>query len=140
VGEQHLGSPEKQVAVVVERVVEPGQNPTLRLGGEVDERVPADEQIEPRDRRVLGEVVAPEDDGPPKGGAKDEALPLAVEIPFADVGVDGGDLLGGVARASLAECLLVDVGGVDLDAVEVALLAEGMAEKDRRGVRLLARR
>ena len=47
--------------VVVEREVEPAQDPRLRLGVEVHERVAADEQVDARDRRVLHEVVAAED-------------------------------------------------------------------------------
>ena len=41
--------------------VESAQDLRLRLGGEVHERVAADEQVDPRDRCVLDEVVAAED-------------------------------------------------------------------------------
>src|SRR2546430_12214202 len=68
--------------------MEAGENSTLRLRGEVDERVATDQQIEPRDRRVLGEVVPPEDDRPPECGAKDKSLPLAIEKPILEVRVE----------------------------------------------------
>src|SRR5256885_5975123 len=118
--------------------MEAGENSTLRLRGEVDERVATDQQIEPRDRRVLGEVVPPEDDRPPECGAKDKSLTLAIEKPFLEVRVERPQLLGGVARARLAQGLLVDVGGIHLDAVEVRLLPHFLAEQDRGRVSLLA--
>ena len=44
--EQHLGSAEKQVTVVLERVMEAPQDAALRLRGEVHEGVAADQEIE----------------------------------------------------------------------------------------------
>src|SRR6266566_6859837 len=102
--------------------MEPSEDSALRLRGEVDERVAADQQVEPRDRRVLREVVPPEDHRATECGAKNKSLTLAIEKPILDVRVERPQLLGGVARTRLAQGLLVDVGGIHLDAVEVRLL------------------
>src|SRR5207302_7071327 len=69
--------------------------------------------------------------------AKDEPLTLLFEERLLDVRVERPQLLGGISRASFAEGLLIDVGGVDLDPIEVPLLAKRLAEKDRGRVRLL---
>jgi hypothetical protein len=46
---------------VVQREVEAGEDPRLRLGVEVHQRVAADQQVDARDRRVLDQVVPAED-------------------------------------------------------------------------------
>src|SRR5260370_39803355 len=67
VGEQHLRATQEQVAVVVERVVKPAEDSTLRFRREVDERVAADQQVETGYGRILRQVVTAEGHRPPDG-------------------------------------------------------------------------
>jgi len=46
VRQQHLGASEEQIAFVVQRIVEPGEDSSLRLSREVHERVATDQEIE----------------------------------------------------------------------------------------------
>ena len=104
---------------VAQREVEVAQDVRLRLRIEVHQRVAADEQVQPRDRRVLDEVVAAEDQRSPQVGAERVALvrrarssaraaPAARARPRARVYV---------AWRAASSALLVDVGRVDLHAL-----------------------
>ena len=135
-GEKHLGPTQKKVPLVVQRVMEPRQDPTLRLRREIDERVAADQEVEPGDGRILGHVVAAEDHRAAKSGTKHQTLALAFEVPRFQVVVDRSEVLRNIAATSFGERILVDVGGVDLDPVDEGLLAERLAEQHRSGVRL----
>ena len=56
-----LGLAEHQEAVRLERVVEHREQLPLQLRVQVDEDVAAEDQVEPRERRIPGEVLARED-------------------------------------------------------------------------------
>ena len=140
VGQEHLRAAEKQIAVVIQGVVETRQDLALRLGREIDERVAADQQVQARDGRVLRQVVPAEDHRPAKRGMQEEPLALRFEIPLGDVFADRRDVFGRIARTRLGQGLLVDVGRVDLDPVEKRLLAERLAEQDGRRACLLSGR
>ena len=73
VGDQHLRLAEQQNPVVASAKWKRREDPRLRLGGEVHQRVAADQQVDPRDRRVLDQVVATEDDRAAQILAKDVA-------------------------------------------------------------------
>ncbi len=64
--EQHLRATEKQIAVVLEGVVEARKDAALGFSGEVHERVPADQEVQTGDGRVLHEVVPAEDQRAPE--------------------------------------------------------------------------
>src|SRR4051794_20628371 len=136
--DEHLGLAEEQVAPRVQREVEAPQDARLRLRIEVHERVAARQEVDPRDRRVLGEVVAPEDHRPAQVLAERVALVALLEVALEERGRDRLDLLGRVrGLASLVQCVLVDLGRVDLHAVEVRVDAQRLGEDHRHRVRLL---
>ena len=139
VAEDHLGPAQKQISVVVQRVVEPGQDPALRLRREIDECVPADEQVEAGDGRVLRDVVPAEDDRPAQRTAKHVAFALAFEILRPEVFGKRGQVLGAIPATPLAQRIFVDVRGIDLDPVDEACFPHRFAIQDRRRVGLLAR-
>ena len=58
---QRLRFSQEEIAVVTEGVVEPLQERLLRLAVEVDQQVPAHQDVQARDRRVLQHVVVTED-------------------------------------------------------------------------------
>ena len=141
VRDEHLRLAEHEHAVVVEREVEPAQDPRLRLRVEVHERVAADEQVDPGDRGVLHEVVAAEDHRTPQIAAERVALVGALEEALERLAghvLDGPCRVRAVARG--VERLLVDVRRVDLHAVQERRLAERLGEHHRDRVGLLARR
>src|SRR5712664_2682133 len=106
------------MAVVLQRVVKAGENPVLRLGCEVDERVATDQEVETRDGSVVHQIVDAEDQRTPKGRLKDKASVLGLEVAIADRGLNRFQLRGGVeARAGFEQSLLVDVRGIDLDSL-----------------------
>ena len=118
VRDEHLRLAQHEHAVVVEREVEPAQDPRLRLGVEVHERVAADEQVDPGDRGVLHEVVAAEDHRTPEVAAERVALVGALEEALERLArhvLDRPCRVGAVARG--LERLLVDVRRVDLHAI-----------------------
>ena len=96
--------------------MKPGQHAGLGLGIQVHQGVPAGEQIDPRDRRVIDQVVAPEDDLAAEVLAKEiEAVDMlevfrqqlrrnSLHLPFLVRGL-----------ASSIERVFVHIGRVDLD-------------------------
>jgi hypothetical protein len=115
VRQQRFGLAEEDVAVLRHREVEAGKDPGLGLDVEVHQRVAADQQIDPRDRRVLHQVVAAEDQRSPQIRAKDVPPAHRLEIARQLLRRQPGDLAVVVARRPrLGERLLVGVGGVDL--------------------------
>jgi hypothetical protein len=140
VGDEHLRLAQQQQPLVIECEMKAAEDLRLRLGGEVHQRVAAHEQVDPRDRRILDEVVAPEDHPAPQVLAKDVALVGALEEPVQGVARDVFELarlVGPVPR--LVQRLLVDVGGVDLDSVAERGVPEHAGEHHGDGVRLLPR-
>src|SRR3954447_9334141 len=108
---------------------------------EVHEGVPRDQEVDPRDRQVLQEVVAPEDDAAPDLVAESEPAVRLDEVPLAELGRQRLQLRLPVRREPrLGQRRLVDVRRVVLDALAVPVLAERLGEEDGRGVGLLARR
>src|SRR5207244_10755856 len=106
---------------------------------EVDERGATDQPGEPGDGRVWRQDVAAEDDRSAQRRPKHETVALALEVARPQVLVQRLELSGGVAGASFAQRLLVDICGVDLDPVDEALLAQRLAQEDGRRIRLFAR-
>ena len=139
VRDQHLGLAEQQHAVVVEREVEPPQDLRLRLGGEIHQRVAADEQVDAGDRRILDEVVAAEDHASPEVLAEHVPLIGPLEELLERVAWHVLYLPRQVgAVTGVVERLLVDVGGVDLDPLPEGVISEHRARTPSRRVRLFA--
>ena len=121
--------------------VEAGEDAGLGLGVEVHQGVAAHEQVDPRDRGVLHEVVAPEDHRPAQVLAEDVPAARVVEVPLEQLGRDAAHLALGVAGLpGVGERLLVDVGCVDLDAVAELGEAHQLGQHDREGVGLFTGR
>src|SRR5207302_2462811 len=121
---EHLRAAQEQVTVRREREAEVGEDAVLRLGAEVDQRVARDQQVDARDRGVLDEVVAPEDDDAAQLLAEREAAVYGLEVALAERLRNGGDRLRRVqAVAACAQRLLVDVRRVDLDPAADLLVA-----------------
>jgi hypothetical protein len=59
--QQHFGLAEEQIATGTQGEVEPVDDLGLRLDVEVHQGIAADQQVEPGDRGVAGDVVAAED-------------------------------------------------------------------------------
>ena len=141
VAEQHLGAPEHEIPARVQREIESSHDAILHVGVEVHQRVPADQEIDLRDRRILDEVVAAEDDGAPQLPVEDDLVPRALEVL-------GHQRLGNVLELPVRvdrlprfrQRFLVDVGCVDLDALAQRVHADVFGQHHGRGVRLLARR
>ena len=115
VGEHRLRPPEKEEAAFVQGEVESLEDPLLRLRVEVHEGVAAGQQVDARDRRVLDEVVPPEDDPAPQLSVEHVAVVDAFEVPLAQLGGHGLDVPIGVGRGPAAtQGVVVEVGGVDL--------------------------
>src|SRR5215471_2086241 len=120
--------------------MEAGEDAGLRLGVEIHQRVAADEQVEARDRRVLDEVVSPEDDGATQVTANEVlAASIAVEKFLPQLVRHLRDHLRRIRAAPrLRESLAVDVGSVDLDPVPIGLIAQRVGEQHRHRIGFLA--
>src|SRR6478752_3139288 len=53
--------PEQQEPALIESKVQPRQHPSLRLRVEIHQRIAAGEQVDAGDRRVVNEIMPPED-------------------------------------------------------------------------------
>src|SRR6266850_503416 len=78
---QQLGPAHEQEAPVPQREVEAAEHLALGLAGEVHDGVPAHEEIDARDRRVLDEIVTAENDRAPEVLVEEIAVVDALEIP-----------------------------------------------------------
>ena len=115
VRKQHLRFSEKQQTVLVQREMKAGDDARLRLGVEVHQRVAADEQIEPRYRRIMNEIETTEDHRAAQLRFHRELIGVrALEIFFSKLCRHGGHRFGVVdAVPRLRQRIVVDVGGVD---------------------------
>ena len=94
-----------------------------------------------RERRVLRQVVAPEDAPLPHVPPDSVRLPFGHEVALEELTRHVLQRLEPVEpRARRRERVLVDVGAVDLDVVVVLRPAQTFGDQHREGVRLLARR
>ena len=140
VGDQRLRFPEHEHARGTQREVQVAQDALLGLRVEVDQRVAAHQQVQARDRRVVDQVVAPEDQRSAHVLAQRVALVDALEVALPQLRRHAFDLPAGELRlARRTERVLVDVGRVDLHALAVLLRAEELREQHGDGHGLLAR-
>jgi hypothetical protein len=139
--EQHLRLAEREEAALTQREVEPADNLTLRLVVEVHQRVAAEQQVDPRNRRVIEQVVAAEDHAAAQVLLEYPSAGRLVEVLVAQLGRQCFDLAVGVGRlAGGVQLFLVHVGRVDLDAVAELFPAHRLGKQDRDRVAFLARR
>lgn len=99
--EQHLRLAEQQVPRLVQRKMKPRQDVILHLGIKIHQRIATDQQIEPGDRRVGGQVMPSEDNHAPHIGMDDIAILRPLEILLEQRRRHRLDLLGrvdGLAR------------------------------------------
>ena len=92
---------------------------------EVHQRIPADQQIEPRDRRVLNEIEATEDHRAAKLAFHHELVGVRViEILRSQLCRHGRDRFSVVdAMPRMGERIGIDIGGVDFHAFAKTLFA-----------------
>ena len=142
-GPDRLGRAEDEHAPRVERVVEEGDQALLDRRLQVDQQVPAGEDVDPGERRVREQVLRGEDHHPPDllsdpvpGVVPDEEPGEAL---LADVGRDG---LGVPADPGPVDGVDIEVGGVDLERAPLLRREdrERLAEDDGQRVGLLAGR
>src|SRR5262245_32140485 len=139
--QQQFRLPEEQETSIVKRKAKMIENSLLSLSVEIDHGVAANQQVDVRDRRVLNQIMATEDDCTAKVPSKDIPLVGAFEIPLAQVFGNRLHLLGSVVTmSSLCEGFLVHIRRVDLypPADQVAAVRFGQQHCERVG--LLSRR
>ena len=108
--------PRIKQAAGVQGVVHQRQELLLRLGIDVDQEVPATEDVELRERRIDEDVLRRKDHQVADFFLDPVALALAHEEPRQPLGRQvRGDARGKRALAGLLDGVLVDVGGKDLD-------------------------
>ena len=139
VGQQHLGLAEKQVAVLVQREVEPGENVALTLGIEIHQRVAADDQVEVRDRRIAHQVMPAEDHTVAQVAVEAKAAVYTVKVFLTQVfghRLNVALVVGGGAR--LVKGVLIHVGGINLDALAELFGSHLLAQEHGQGVSFFA--
>ena len=114
--QQHLGVAEEQGAMRRECEMQAAQHVSLSVRVQIHQRVATDQQVYPRNRSVLHEIVSAEDHRATEVLAEDVTASCVLEIPLAQIGRHRFDGLGIVGRRPrIGECILVDVGRIDLD-------------------------
>src|SRR6266576_389932 len=137
--QEHFGLAQEEVALLGQGVVEAGQDLGLCLRFEVHECVTRDQQIDPGDRRILQEVVAPKDDRTAQVAAEEEMIALGLEVFLPQGGRDFLQVLGGgSALARPGQRVVVDVGGINLGSLPVLHDAKRFAEQHGDAVGLFA--
>ena len=134
-----LGVADQQKAAFAQGEMEDGDDLRLRLGQKVDQKVPARNEVETRERRVRQHVLHREHDV----GAQFGRDPVEVILPGEKSGQSfwrnvGLDRIGIEAVASARHCVRVDVAGEDLQ-FDVALRGvDLLAKQHGEGIGLLA--
>ena len=77
---QHLGLPQHEVPRRIQREVKAVHHPRLDLGVEIHQRVPAGQQVDPRNGGVLHQIVPAEDDGTPDIPVEREGIAFRLEV------------------------------------------------------------
>ncbi len=132
---QHrLRFPEEQHPIIVQREVEPCHNPVLRFGVEIHQSVAAYKQVQPRDRRVLNDVVDAENHAPTQFLREHILVSGRFEILLPQFWRNRLDILGRIhAVPRVRKGFLVNVRGVNLDAVPGLFQRLGQHHGDRIG-------
>jgi hypothetical protein len=134
-----LARPEEKEPPGLQREVEERQDGLLRVRLEVDQQVPAGDQVEPRERRVADQVVRREHDALAERLRDLIAVLAQREEPLPALAADTGDLLFGIeAGARHLQRCLVHVGGEDLDVHRPAARGQRLVQEDGNRVGLLA--
>lgn len=113
----------------------------LQIAREVDEDIAADDHVDVRQRRVLHDVVLPEDAPAPDVAPEPERLALACEVLLEQRCRDVLEIFRPIqAVAAGLQRLFVHVGGVDADVEIGRRVAEVLGDQHRDRIRLFARR
>ncbi len=138
VPKQHLRLAEEQIAALAQGEVEPVEDLRLRLDVEVHQRVAAEQQVEPGDRGVAGDVVPAEDDPAPQVRPERELAAGLLEVLVTQLRRHRIQVLRGVdAHPGVTQRVVVDVGAVDLDPFRGFVDPERLGERYGQRVRLL---
>ena len=139
--QQHFRPAQHEVAAIAQREVKPVDDARLCFVVEIHQRVAAHEQIHARDRRIVEQVVAAEDDRAAKVFLEDGAAAAAIEVLGAEALRQAFHLAVGVRRRPRnRQFLFVYVGGVNLHPLAELIRPEHLGEQDRHRVAFLARR
>ena len=132
---------QKQDAAGPQREVENFERPLLRIAIQVDEQVPARDQIEPRERRILQQIVRRKEHDlahlPPHAVAARLMDEEAAQPVFAHIRRDRFRV---ETFARTADHLVIEIGGKHLKLRRRLQRARVFAEQHGDGIRLLARR
>ena len=134
-----LAVAQEQCAAAVQGVMEQLDDPVLRLAVEVDQQIPAGDQVDAGEGRVVHHILRCKHDGLANELLDREAGVVPVEIPVDQIIVDPVQcvrLVSGVAPA--VEGIQVQVGGEDQELHRLAQLARDLAEQDGQGIGFLA--
>ena len=116
------------------------QRPPLQLRREVDEHVPAQREVDARERRAARQVVLAEDGEQPDRLADLVALVGGDEMPLDQIRRDAIQRRRRIDPAAREEDrVVVEVRREDPDGPLRQLVAEGIRDEDRERIRLLAR-
>ena len=120
-------------------VVQQGQHALLQADTEIDQQVATDDQVEPREGRIAGHVVAREDAHLADGRVHTKAVVDGRHEAIAVlVGQRRHPAFAVQAAARPRQLPFVDVGGQDLDRKAPAALAHRLSQHHGQAVRLLA--
>ena len=130
---------EKQMSVLAQREMEQGQQLALHLRFQVDQHVAAADQIEPRERRVLQEILGREGDRVAERLPGLVAVVLDIEEPLEPVSVDVARDAGRVeARPGGRQQVIRDVGREDPDVERLAGLLRALGDQHRERIGFFA--
>ena len=119
--------------------MKPVDDLSLGIDIEVHQRVPAYQQVQPRDRGVTRDVVPAEDHPAPQLRPEGELGPGLLEILIAQLGRHQCEVLRGInARPGVTQGIVVYVSPVDLDSFRGFIGPQGLGERYGQRVRLLA--
>jgi hypothetical protein len=136
-----LGRAEDEASVVAEREAERFEGGPLHRRVEVDEDVPTEDQVDPRERRPSAEVVLTEDHLRP-----DRLRDLVAAVGLDEVAREdrGGHVLQRRRRVEATpgegDGRAVDVGREDPHVDRLGHVAHRLEDRDRERIRLLAGR
>jgi hypothetical protein len=134
-----FGLAERQVAALAQREGEELEGAPLQLGGEVDQHVAAEDEIDAREGGAVPQVVLAED----HHGADRLAHQVSVvdrhEVALDDLPSHAGQGRGRIdAVAREVDRFGGDIGGEDADRQRIQIVAEDLCDEDGEGVGLLA--
>src|SRR4051812_35427953 len=128
----------KQHSSRLKCVVQTREYLLLQIRIEIDQQIPACQQIYVGDRRVLSQIAAPEDDQPANLPI-DPQQAFALKIFFAPLRAHPAQAFSGIFTAARStQRFFVYIRRIDLDVVILNTRAEIFCQQDRNRIRLLS--